>query len=177
MDKIKIEHRLPFLIIRPSGLPFEEEILEDLTQAKLTVVAELTIYDWKTFARKLYYDKFGDREAGVGLQPGAEAWLDGTVVLFGNRAKVLLFGQEMRIPSPSEDLVLLNKLLCFKLAFRAKKKQEKERVVVTCSREGIRYPVFFDYIHATDPDIGRLRQEWSWLIQESSPVSHVWAPL
>lgn len=168
-----IEHQPPFLITRPSGLPFQEEILEDLTRAKLTVVTELMIYDWKTFARKLYYDKFGDREAGVGLQSGAEAWLDGTAILFGNRAKVLLFEQEKKILSPPESSALLNKLLCFKFAFRAKKKQDKERIIVTCKRDEVYYRVFFDYIHTTDPDIGRLQQEWSWLLQEAKLAFHV----
>lgn len=161
--------RDPFIIIRPSGLPFEQEILTGLKEFGFLVCPVGIINDWTSFARQLYHDKFGDK-GGVYLQPGAEAWLAGSAILFGNRAKVFPVYLDVEKKDVGGIIPTLQKLLQFKAHFRAERKCQKDRVKIFCERDKQWHPVFFDYIHTTDSDQDRLDREWSWLFTEGKIV-------
>ena len=153
--------KLPFMIIRPSGLPFVDEILSTLSQEGLSVEHRVVISDWVNAAHHLYFDKFGD-EATSNLQVGARAWLESTAILFGRKALLYVVKQDRELNQNwvIETLLLLKKI---KLGYRKSRATEKERITITCSFLGETYPVFFDYIHSPDPDPNRLTQEWLWL--------------
>lgn len=151
----------PFVIIRPSGMPFASEILQFLMTYGIKLKDGILIRDWIAVASVLYFDKFGDNETGH-LQPGAQAWLQSTAILFGERALVY----QLRLEDETNNDQILRSLTLAKkakLEFRLSRQKMKEKISISTYHLGVQYPVFFDYIHSPDPDLLRLRQEWIWV--------------
>lgn len=152
---------IPFLIVRPSGLPFLDQILHFVAASNLEVLEEFEILDWTATARCLYRDKFGSSYK-LGLQPGAESWLAASRMLFGNRAK-LFTARAIDGGGDESTLILLSKL---KIEFRRYMKPVKRHLTIGFSCGEKEFPVFFDYIHTPDPILARLATEWSWLLDD-----------
>jgi|GEM_PF-4900700 len=161
MGKIALTQIPLYLIVRPSGLPFLDEIKTFVSEGGFDHIWETQIPDWSNLAQAFYFDKFGDRETGK-LQPGAQAWIMSTNVLFGNQAKLLVLEAKAILENVG-DLGAREELVKIKRCYRAKKKALREALTITCRHVGIDYTVFFDYIHCPDPDQSQLEYEWNWL--------------
>lgn len=162
MDNVTAPSMLPYVIIRPSGLPFRSEIEDLLLKNGFRVLLATPITCWSQLAEYFYFDKFGDAQTGK-LQIGAQAWIKGTTLLFGDQALLCLLESPSNTQGISHLLAVQEALVDLKRKFRSSKSHVKEVMSVSCLHEGEKYQVFFDYLHCPDPDLSQIQNEWNWM--------------
>jgi hypothetical protein len=137
-------------------MPFIDGIRKELQATDMTWTVEQPISAWREVSRRLYFDQYGAQREAWRLQDGAEAWLDTTVALFGDRALCLHFDQELAAP---ERLSLAQRLMNYKRDFRQRRRTRRAAIHVTYQAAEDSYPIYFDGIHVPEPDPNRIAWE------------------
>jgi hypothetical protein len=150
------ENWCPFLLVRPCGLPFAEEILADLGALALVPEAQAVVQGWREVSRRLYFDQYGAADTADRLQDGAEAWLTTTVALYGDRAVCLQFA---RAGDQTRRLAVAARLADYKRQYRRRRRTQRAPISLTFTSGEHTWPVFFDGIHVPEPQPERIRWE------------------
>jgi hypothetical protein len=146
----------PYLLVRPCGLPFIEQIRADLRAADVLTDVETVVYGWREVSRRLYFDQYGQSGTRWRLQTGAEAWLTTTVALYGDNAVCMQFASQ----ATSERRTALSGWLAdYKQEFRRHRRAQREQISVTFAGKGGSWPVYFDGVHVPEPQPDRIQWE------------------
>ncbi|HCT75235.1 MAG TPA: hypothetical protein DGG94_01235 [Micromonosporaceae bacterium] len=146
----------PFLLVRPGGLPFLDEIRGDLLEADLLCDNETTVRGWRAISRRLYYNQYGLPGTPWLLQEGAEAWLATSVALFGDNAVFV----EFAVGSTADQRTAVAQSLAdYKRRYRARRREQRAQISVTFTGQTRQWPVYFDGVHVPEPQPGRIAWE------------------
>src|SRR6266545_526435 len=138
------ENWWPFLLVRPCGMPFVEEILADLRGLALLPDGQTMVQGWRELSRRLYFDQYGAAGTPCRLQDGAEAWLATTVARDADQT------QRMTVACGLAD---------YKQHFRQRRRAQRSQISLTYTSGEHSWPVFFDGIHVPETQPDRIRWE------------------
>lgn len=138
----------PYLLVRPCGLPFIEQVRAELLAAGIVSDIEVVVRGWRDLSRRLYFDNYGEPGTRWRLQDGAEAWLETTVLMYGDTAVLMRFSAGM---ASDRRLSVAHWLDDYKQGFRRRRREKRQSITVTFADHGSDWPIYFDGLHVPDP--------------------------